>query len=1004
MAMPMPSATTQTPAPTDSQAAPQASISTGAAAVQTGGTKVHGMVTDPDGYPIPGATVMMTPAKGSARHATTGGDGSYSLVVTPGAYTVVVTMKGFASYSMTNLKIPAVPATTLDAKLTIGEATQVVNVEASSVQVSVDPDSNASATILTGKDLDALSDDPDELQSELTALAGPSAGPNGGQIYVDGFTGGQLPPKSSIREIRINQNPFSAQFDKLGYGRIEIFTKPGTDQFHGSLQIIGNTNQFNAGSPPDFNSATPTPGYHTYFILGSVSGPINKWASFNVGGSHRDIQDDAFTNATLYALPGSTTPCIPGSAGFTSCTSIPFQANTFQPQSRTDISPRIDLQLGANNVLTTRFQVVSNEQLNQGVGGFSLPTTGAYDSSSSFELQMSDTQTYGPHVINETRFEWERERASATPNSTALNINVQGAFSSGGSTSQASSDHQNHFELQNYTSIQTRKNFIRLGGRLRANSEAENTTENTNGSFTYAGLTYTGQGTDNSYATGTPSQFTQTVVNNHDISLKYEDIGLYAETDWKPLPNLTVTYGLRYESQFETNDYLAEHHDWAPRASFAYGLGKSKTAPKTVIRGGIGIFYDRFAQSSILQLIQENGTNESVFTLQGTALTSSGCSPSNVSACTANAALTGQTIYSVPVGSGHDQHLTAPYILQEAIGADQQMGRFGTLSVNYIHSLGVHALAVQNVACAPTSLFGNCTNTSAVNDQFLTEGQFHEDQLILNPKVQTTKWLSIFGYYSLISSYGDNSGASTFLSFPGNIQADKGRTTFDVRSRYFLAGSVSLPHYIQFSPFVVGQSGNPYNLTEGQDINHDSVFNDRPLLVPAGTPNSRTIAGCGTFLSRSASNASQFNQLTPSNYCTGPSLFTMNLRATKTWGFGGSRVSPNAGQGGSNGQGGSSGQGGPPGSHSSGGSSSSHSHGSSSGSHGDFFGSGSSTGQKYNFALGVQISNLFNTDNLARPVGTLTSPYFGQSTQLAGSPYTSNDALFRLQLQASFNF
>ena len=93
--------------------------------------------------------------------------------------------------------------------------------------------------MIKGKDLDALSDDPDELQSELTALAGPSAGPNGGQIYIDGFTGGQLPPKSSIREIRINQNPFSAQYDKLGYGRIEILTKPGTDKFHGIVMMNG---------------------------------------------------------------------------------------------------------------------------------------------------------------------------------------------------------------------------------------------------------------------------------------------------------------------------------------------------------------------------------------------------------------------------------------------------------------------------------------------------------------------------------------------------------------------------------------------------------------------------------------------------------------------------------------------------------------------------------------------------------------------------------------------
>ncbi len=125
-------------------------------------------------------------------------------------------------------------------KLQLPVEQQQVQVNDEGLSVNIGADNNASAIVIKGKDLDALSDDPDELQNELNALAGPAAGPNGGQIYIDGFTGGQLPPKSSIREIRISQNPFSAQYDKLGYGRIEILTKPGTDKFHGMLIVNGN--------------------------------------------------------------------------------------------------------------------------------------------------------------------------------------------------------------------------------------------------------------------------------------------------------------------------------------------------------------------------------------------------------------------------------------------------------------------------------------------------------------------------------------------------------------------------------------------------------------------------------------------------------------------------------------------------------------------------------------------------------------------------------------------
>src|SRR5580698_3802545 len=298
-----PTAQTTTPAQTTpAQTAPTTPVvaADATAQVSTGGTKVHGTVTDPDGELIPGATVTFTPTKGAGTTVKSGSDGTYTIGIKPGTYTMLVSMPGFASYLMTNLKVPAVASTTVDAKLKIGEENTVVNVEASAVQLSVDPDSNASSTILQGKDLEALSDDPDELSSELSALAGPSAGPNGGQIYVDGFTGGQLPPKSSIREIRINQNPFSAEYDRLGYGRVEVFTKPGTDKLHGNLQVNGNPSQFNTGNPL---ATVEQPPYHTLFLFGNLTGPLSKGASYNFGGSFRQIQDDQLVNATILANP-----------------------------------------------------------------------------------------------------------------------------------------------------------------------------------------------------------------------------------------------------------------------------------------------------------------------------------------------------------------------------------------------------------------------------------------------------------------------------------------------------------------------------------------------------------------------------------------------------------------------------------------------------------------------------------------------------------------------------
>ena len=89
--------------------------STGTQAAATSGTRVHGTILDPDGELIPGAAITMTPAHGNAIKVTSGSDGTYSVTVPPGTYTLLVTMPGFAAYSVVNLKVPAVSATTIDA-------------------------------------------------------------------------------------------------------------------------------------------------------------------------------------------------------------------------------------------------------------------------------------------------------------------------------------------------------------------------------------------------------------------------------------------------------------------------------------------------------------------------------------------------------------------------------------------------------------------------------------------------------------------------------------------------------------------------------------------------------------------------------------------------------------------------------------------------------------------------------------------------------------------------
>jgi len=1005
------------------QATPDAAPQDAAAQTPaTGGTKVHGTITDPDGELIPGATIQFTPSKGAAKKVQSGSDGTYAITMPPGSYTLVVSMKGFASYSVQNLKVQSVASMTLDAKLKIGTADEVINVDDTAATLSVDPDNNASATIITGDALNALSDDPDDLASELSALAGPAAGPNGGTIYIDGFTGGQLPPKASIREIRINQNPFSAQYDKPGFGRVEVFTKPGTDQYHGSASLQGNDNVLNTGSPI-IASSVPQPGYHTILANGQISGPINKKSSFTFGAQYRSIHNNTIidpdslyeqtANPGVACNPGQTTGCsIVGFLGYVAAVSA--------PQTRYDISPRIDLALGSKNTLTARYRFEHATLDNQGIGNTALAVNAYTGTQSEQDVQISDTQTVTSKIINEIHFEWQRSTTGDVPLNNTPELTVSGGFVTGGDGSVGNTnDVQNHIEFQNYMSIALAKNFIRMGGRLRMTTDTNTTNAQANGLFTYNSTQFTGQTYNTAtgapsiaiqnYILGLASNYTYTLYNKPTVQATTIDAGLYAEDDWKIKPNLTFSYGIR----FETQNFINDHADVAPRLAVAYGVGKKKAGgPLFVLRGGFGLFYDRLTLASQENTIQNNGVNQipetlaSTTTTVGTTTTTnpipSACNPNSptaISFCNASAGTAGHLTTQTVQTNYH-----SPYQAQMNLGVDVSPFKNATVSFNYQDVRGVHQLINDNVNA--TADLGSPTAT--IVDQYLTEGYYRQNQFITNFNYRgSAKW-SLSSYYVLnFNTTSDTAGVSSFPTNPYNIGADYGRASFDTRNQIFLFGSFNLPHVITISPLLQARSGQPINITTGEDNFGYLTYNTRPEFATPGQVvngnTAKTFAGCGTFVDPGKANGVTYNEI-PANYCTGPAAFTTNVRISKGFGFG---KKTGAAAGGDQGGPGGSGQGGPPGG-SRGPGGGGGGFGGGGGGRGGGGGGGGfgrvNTGHKYNFVLGVQLQNIFNVVDRSNPISVLSSPYFGQLTGLAGQLYTTNDAVRRVQLTASFNF
>ncbi|MFC5863319.1 carboxypeptidase regulatory-like domain-containing protein [Acidicapsa dinghuensis] len=925
---------------------------------------VHGTVTDPTGALIPTATIVISNTDGFSKTVPVKADGTYEITnLVPGRYALAITAEGFADASKQDVLVYGGKSALVNVVMQLPVEKQEVQVDANAVGVDTTPDNNASAIVIKGKDLDALSDDPDELQNELTALAGPSAGPSGGQIYIDGFTGGQLPPKSSIREIRVNQNPFSSQYDKLGYGRIEILTKPGTDKFHGMVMINGNDSAFNSLNP----FVTNEPPYYSTFMNGFASGSLNKNASWFVNVFRRDNQSNSIVNAELLDASGSQ-------YNFT-------QAYT-NPQSRLDVSPRFDFQLGKNNTLSVRYMFDRQKETNDGVSQFSLASQAYNLTNYENTLQLSDTQILSPNMINETRFQYTRDRDLEAAQNSDPTVTVQGAFTSGGNTIGTVRDNQDRYELQNYTTDIVGRHSINFGVRLRLTRDSNYSTSGFNGTYIYSSLA--------DYAANTPSQYTVTAGNPGAV-VNLFDAGLFYQDDFKIKPNLTFSYGLRYEAQ----NRISDHSDWGPRLSFAWAPPTKNGKPaKTVIRGGYGWFFDRFGSTYVLDAIRQNGINQQQYVIQNPDFYENAPSTSELAASNTVA----PTIYEVA------PHLKAAVNMQAAIGVEQQIGKIATISATYINSRGVHQYLSDNVNAYLPETYDAATGTgtrpNGINEniyQFQSGGVYNQNQIILNYSVRA-KRVSLFGFYLTNFAKADTSGATYFPSNQFDPGADYGRSNFDVRSRFLLGGNLSAPYGVSFSPFLVADSGQPFNIVLGQDLNGDNQFNDRPAFATASSTDTVTTS-YGTFDLDPAWNA----QRIPYNYGNGPAQLSMNMRVSKSFGIG-PRVTSGSGAS-SGGPGGPGGGGPPPGGGGPGG-----------GGPGGGLGPGglSRSGgpprldqalpRRYSLNFAAMTRNVFNNVNLGQPVNVLGSTLFGKSNSLAGGFFSSPASNRSIDLQMSFNF
>ncbi|HUA93735.1 MAG TPA: carboxypeptidase regulatory-like domain-containing protein [Terracidiphilus sp.] len=912
---------------------------------------LEGAILDPSGAAVPGAEIECL-GVGKTFHARSGSDGHYAFrSLAPGTYSLTAWSAGFARQTIEGVSLSAGQIRQFNITLQIAVQQQSVSVAGQAPGVSIDPDQNASALVLRGRGLDILSDDPNELRNELEALAGPAAGPSGGQIYIDGFAGGKLPPKSSILEVRVNQNPFSAEFDRLGYGRVEVITRPGSQKLQGILDAAGNTSALDTANP----LVAQQPSYYQYVASADLSGPIGKNASWFLSTYRISHQDQAIVNALNPQNPGANI------------------AQAFStPITYLLVDPRIDIQVGANNTVTIRDRFYRTRQDGSGVGALDLPSLASSVLSDENQLQVADTILINSHFVNETHFQWSRIANHQAAANFTPTVTVQGAFTTGGSSSGVARDRQNNFELQNVSTATAGEHTLRFGMRLRAYNDVSYSTAGANGSYFF--------GSVDAYQAATPSQYSAAIIANPLAKAVLFDGSFFLQDDWRWKPNFILCAGLRLEGQNRIHDRA----DWAPRLALVWSPGKSVTAnrPRTIVRAGYGWFYNRFTVPNffstdsgtpyILQTIHDNRINQESYVVDNPAFYDP-----NTAEPSAIVAAGGTPSYHTI-----DPHFHAALDMQGGIGVDRQLTQKITANLTYLYTQGIHQYLTNNVS-APE--FNPATYTVSgplpgiYNYQFQSGGVYRQNQLILTVRYQSQRWI-LNGYYLLNAAKSDTQGVNFIPSVAENPGLDYGRASFGYRHKLVFADSYNGPYGILIAAMLFARSGLPYNLTVGNDLTANNQFNARPSYGICGQAGVvATQYGC-----LDTNPVGKGEKIVPYGLGTGPANVIVHLRLSKVVGIG-----PRIGNPGE----------------------------------GDTFNVGSgvserglssgraairvneSAPRRYSLTMAAVAANLFNMVNLAPPNGVLLSPLFGKSQSLAGGGFGSQTPGNRaITFQTTFSF
>jgi hypothetical protein len=730
-------------------------------------------VADQSGAVIVNAKVTVVPTEpaGAPIEVATDERGEASLTsLAPGRYAVRAEFPGFDPRQIDDVRLRAGTSTRREMKLNLAKMAEDVTVGQDPRDRALDPRGNAFGNVLTREQIEALPDDPDEMEAALREMGGPGA-----TIRVDGFRGGRLPPKSQIQSIRFRRDLFAAENHGGGMVFVDLITRPGGGPLRGSVDFTfrdESLNARNAFAP----RRSPEQQQNGTFTL---SGTLKKdRTGFSFTSNGVNAYDSKTINA---ALPDQN---VAGSVR--------------RPADRANFSARIDHALTKSHTLRASYQRNGTTSSNLGVGDYDLPGRAYSRDTTEDVFRLSQTGPIGRNFFNETRFQWRNQSMAQSSLTDAPTLQVLDAFTSGGAQIEGGRSGTD-FELASDFDYARGRHSARAGFLLEAGRYRSDDSRNMGGTFTFASL--------EDYEAGRPTTFTQ---RSGDPLVRYSHVqfGGYIQDDIRVARSLSVSAGLRYEAQTHADDYL----NVAPRLGATWSPFKSG---KTTFRGGAGIFFEWYDAQLYEQTLRVDGTRQTDLVVQNPGFPDP---------------FVGGDVVVLP-SSRYLQaaDLTLPRTFRTNIGLEQTVGKYARVNVGYSFARGSDLFRGRNInapladGTRPDPSWGNVTQVEStarseahmINTGFNINLPWHRTFLFVN--------------YTLAQAKNDTDGAFSLPASSLDPGAEWGPTSGDVRHRVSSMFNMNLWKGFRVAANLNGNTAPPYNITTGHDDNNDTVSNDRPF-------------------------------------------------------------------------------------------------------------------------------------------------------------------------------